>query len=422
MKPLLNIYHLLWAFVSNIFFHHPSHRLFVVGVTGTKGKSSTLEIMSAIMEGTGAKTAVLSTVRRKVGEVSVSNDGNTMPGRMAIQRFLREAVDAGCRYAFIEVTSQGVAQHRHQFIDWNVAAITHVQPEHIEAHGSFENYREAKLDFFRYVADGSHKRPRLFFVNTDGTGVGYYNHIPFEEVAREAAKSRVFLTGKEELLKELAEQCGWAHEDIERENPWLGAPFNLENAALAVSFARSETVSWEVIGRALRSLQGVPGRLQYVQHDPFSLVVDYAHTPDSLKKLYGFLKKDDTKLICVLGATGGGRDKGKRPEMGRIAGECCDEVVFTDEDSYDESPAQIAADLKSGISDSDFLESHVHEVLDRREAIRKAVSLAGEGDVIALTGKGSQESIAMKGGAKIPWSDVGVARDVLGEEVGDTHE
>jgi UDP-N-acetylmuramoyl-L-alanyl-D-glutamate--2,6-diaminopimelate ligase len=398
------------AFLGNIFFRHPSHKLFVVGVTGTKGKSTTLEIMSAIMESAGYTTAILSTVRRKVADKSVVNDGNTMPGRFAIQQFFNDAIRAGCRYAFVEVTSQGVSQHRHRFIDWNVAVITNIEPEHIEAHGGFEKYREAKLNFFRYVASGSHKRPRLFFINTDGSGKEYYNYKPFEQVARDAVRSRVFLTNKEELLKSLESEYGWDREAIERDNLWFSASFNLENTALAVSFARDCEVSWNVIGKALRDFGGVSGRLQFVQREPFSVVVDYAHTPGSLRRLYEFLKPSEgRKLICVLGATGGGRDKGKRPEMGRVAGEFCDEVILTNEDPYNEDPLQIIEGLAEDLGGRD-----IYKIVDRRKAIVKAVSLAKEGDVIALTGKGSQTSIAVSDGKKILWSDEKVARDVLG--------
>src|SRR3989338_857487 len=163
MSFLLNIYHFGLAFFGALILMFPGRRIFVVGVTGTKGKSTTIEIMSALMEAAGKRTALISSVRRKIGERSEKSDGNTMPGRFRLQRFLREAIRAGCNYAFVEVTSQGVRQFRHKFIDWDAAMITNLAPEHIEAHGSFEAYKKAKLDFFWAVA-GSRKKETLFFI------------------------------------------------------------------------------------------------------------------------------------------------------------------------------------------------------------------------------------------------------------------
>ena len=401
MSFLLNIYHFGLAFLGALIYRFPGRRIFVVGVTGTKGKSTTIEIMSALMEAAGKRTALISSVRRKIGERSEKSDGNTMPGRFRLQRFLREAIRAGCNYAFVEVTSQGVRQFRHKFIDWDAAMITNLAPEHIEAHGSFEAYKKAKLDFFWAVA-GSRKKETLFFIG------GGENLADFEKAAKEANGAKVFLIGGQEFLGEFEKNCGWTLEKLEEENRWLSADFNLENAAFAVSFARYEGVSWEDICGALRSFKGVPGRLDFVQREPFAVVIDYAHTPDSLKKVYTFLRESELptgRLICVLGSAGGGRDRWKRPFMGRIAGEFCDEVILTNEGPYDESPSQILSEVKSGMSDVKCQMSNVYEILDRREAIGKAISLAREGDAVVLTGKGSEQWIHLAGGKKMAWSE-----------------
>jgi UDP-N-acetylmuramoyl-L-alanyl-D-glutamate--2,6-diaminopimelate ligase len=143
MKNIFSIYHFLWAFFGNVFYGFPSRKLFVVGVTGTKGKSTTLELMSAIMEEAGETTAVLSSVTKKIGKHTKRNTtGNSMPGRMEIQKFLYQAKKAKCSHIFIEVTSQGVVQHRHRFIDWNAAVFLNLSKEHIESHGSYDAYRK----------------------------------------------------------------------------------------------------------------------------------------------------------------------------------------------------------------------------------------------------------------------------------------
>jgi UDP-N-acetylmuramoyl-L-alanyl-D-glutamate--2,6-diaminopimelate ligase len=398
MTSLLSIYHYALAFLGRVFFGNPSKDLYVVGVTGTKGKSTTIELMSFVMETAGEKTAVLSTVRRKVGDVNVLHDGNTMPGRFAIQRFLREAVGAGCRYAFIEVTSQGITQHRHRFIDWDVAVVTNLAPEHIEAHGSFEQYAQAKVSFFRSLAWSRKKEKRFFVWEDDNLG-------DFRLAAEDVSGGRLSVVGNRDVL------------DLVRSNPFFDAGFNRENAALAVALSRSGGVSDTEIWVALEKFGGVPGRLEFVQKNPFSVVVDYAHTPDSLRSLYSFLREsmvsrnEGGKMVCVLGAAGGGRDAWKRPVMGKVAGEFCDTIILADEDPYDEDPGGILEDISRGIAE----QARVIKIGDRRKAIGKAISMAGPGDVVALSGKGSQQGIAVEGGKKIPWNEAAVARGVLGE-------
>src|SRR5581483_5726503 len=163
-KFAYNVYHFLWSWLGAQVQNHPSRGLFVIGVTGTKGKTTTLELINAILEAAGKRTALLSSIRKKIDDASVPNPtGNSMPGRGYIQKFLRDARHAGCGYAIIEVTSQGAVQHRHRFINWNIGVITNLHPEHIEAHGSFENYRAAKLGFLQYVL----KHGGKVFLNRD---------------------------------------------------------------------------------------------------------------------------------------------------------------------------------------------------------------------------------------------------------------
>ncbi|MEX0689859.1 MAG: Mur ligase family protein, partial [Candidatus Paceibacterota bacterium] len=164
MKVLFSIYHWLLSFTGNLFYKNPSKDLFVVGVTGTKGKTTAVSLMVEIFKKAGKKVDFIS---------SLSDFSNTMPGRWSIQRFLKQAVNKGCEYVFIEVTSQGVVQHRHKFIDWDAAVFLNLHPEHIESHGSYENYREAKLKFFRYL-NKSKKSFKYFFVNKDDSEASYF--------------------------------------------------------------------------------------------------------------------------------------------------------------------------------------------------------------------------------------------------------
>ena len=390
----------------------------MVGVTGTKGKSTTVELMGAIFEAAGEKTAVLSSITRKIGSKREKNmTGNTMPGRFAIQKFLHDAVRAGCTYAFIEVTSQGVLQHRHEFIDWNAAVFLNLAPEHIESHGSFEAYRAAKVSFFEYVAR-SPKKERLFLVNEADASAKYFE----DSVRHNYGNAIIRFSGEEFLRKELAARYDLRSEKVRAElGEWLLAEFNLENAAAAASLATARKVHWEAIEKALVGFEGVSGRLEVVQRKPFTVVVDYAHTPDSLRKVYTTLRRDflvhphEGSLIAVLGSAGGGRDKWKRPEMGRVAGEICSSIVLTNEDPYDESPREIMKEIKNGILSTSFSPANLFEIVDRKEAIIKAIMLAEKGDVVVMTGKGSESWIHGARGEKIPWNEREMAEAALRE-------
>lgn len=434
MAFLRGVYHYLLAWLGAALYDFPSRRIFVLGVTGTKGKSSTLELINAVLEFNGQRTAVLSSLRVKIADRDQPNrTDNTMPGRFFIQKFLQQAVQAGCRYALIEVTSEGVAQYRHRFINFDAALFLNIHPEHIERHGSFEKYLAAKIRFFRDAARHSSKRHKLFIINEQSAKRG-----DFERVASQNGRL-VYFSGQI-FEKRLAEGKKFP-------NYWLASDFNLENAAAAASFAETQEISWPVIRSALLVFKGVPGRLEFVQNQPFRVVIDYAHTPDSLIKVYENLhsakrpgpsaannrrlaisdKRFAVKLICVLGAAGGGRDKWKRPEFGRIAGRYCREIILTNEDPYDENPEQILREIEAGIlptanpaklrnaaGNQHQTTINVFKILDRQAAINKAVSLAKKGDTVIITGKGSEHWMHLARGARIIWSERRAVQEAIG--------
>ena len=394
---LISFYHFLLSFTSSVFYGFPGKKLFVIGVTGTKGKTTTLEIIDDILTRSGERTALLSSLYIKIGGHKEKNlTDNTMPGRFFIQKFLKRAGKAGCKYALIEVTSQGVSLHRHRFIDWKMAAILNLAAEHIEAHGSFEKYREAKASFLDYAA----MKGAPIFVNEDDASADFF-------LERLQKLKVVLFSGSERSL-------GIAS-GIDKGVYLLSSDFNRENLALAVAVARGLGVKENFILETVKNFSGVPGRMELVQRDPFSVVVDYAHTPGSLERVYRALKESfrnkNSKLICVLGSAGGGRDRWKRPEMGKIADRYCDQIVLTNEDPYDEDPREILADIRGGISSG-----RSEEILDRQEAIGRAIGGAGKGDVVVITGKGSESYIHIKNGARVVWSDTKATLKALKKE------
>ena len=414
-------YHFLWAWAGAAIHRHPSSKLFVIGVTGTKGKTSTLEIVNAILERANKRTALISSLRVKVGDESAKNrTGNSMPGRAYLQRFLRAARREGCDYALVEVTSQAVVQHRHRFVDWNMGAITNLAPEHIEAHGSFENYREAKLDFLKYVIGRGGK---VFLNRDDKNFPFFFDALGSYEPIVYSKDDEFFHDALPHILSTRMRREGAAPH-------FLMSPFNEENVAAAVAIAKELGIDNRSIDDAILEFEGMPGRMEYVRRGHFTAVVDYAHTPESLEAAYRAAKPKPSaqfphpRLICLLGAAGGGRDAWKRPAMGAIAADHCDEIILTNEDPYDEPPEAIIEEIAQGVigAGPPRAGQRMERIVDRAAAIDRAVSLANEGDVVIGTGKGSEEWIHGPRGSKTPWNERAAFEAALEKKAAPTRE
>ncbi len=379
---LLSWYHLGLAFLGAILYRFPSKEMVLIGITGTKGKSTVVEFCHQIFTEAGQKVASLSSIRFKINDKERPNALKmTMPGRFKIQKFLRQAKNAGCKYVILEVTSEGILQHRHQFINFKTAVFTNLSPEHIERHGSFEKYKTAKGKLFQAVKN-------THIINIDDENADYFLRFP--------AKKKY--------------KYGLNQGDVNNKNLQLNlllpGEFNIYNALAAICVGLSEKVNLKICKTAVEKMKGIPGRMEKVISEPFNVVVDYAHTPDALEKVYQTLKPQQSKMICVLGSAGGGRDKWKRPEMGRIAEKYCDEIIITNEDPYDESPGKIIKEVGEKIK-------NYKSILDRKEAIKEAVKTAKTGDVVIITGKGCEPWMCVSGGKKIPWDDRQIVREVF---------
>jgi len=414
-RSFLPAYHFFLAFSAALYYRFPSRKIFVVAVTGTNGKTTVTEIVNAFLEEAGRKTALSNTLRFKVGTESFMNVFKmTTPGRFFLQRFLREAVDARCRYAIIELTSEGARQSRHLFVALDALIFTNLTPEHIESHGSFEKYRDAKRKLARALARSG--KPKKYMVaNIDDPEGKNFLRIAGRGGAEKIPYSRA--DAAPYAMREGGVSLSLEGETVESSLPGL---FSIANILAAAAFARSQGIPVGTIQKALRAFKGVPGRVERVSlsgagvnssRQNFSVYVDYAHTPDALQNLYEAFP--NTRKICVLGATGGGRDKWKRPELGRIAAEHCAEIILTDEDPYDENPETIINDVASGVSSN----STFHIILDRRQAIADAVRRARAGDAVFITGKGTDPYIMGPRGTKIPWSDAEIVREALGKVI-----
>jgi len=406
---LISWYHLSLAFLGAVFYRFPSNKIKIIGVTGTNGKSTVVELTRAILEEAGFKVTSFSSIRFKIGDKEWPNLLKmTMPGRFQLQKFLKQAVNSSCQYAVLEVTSEGIKQHRHRFINFETAVFTNLTPEHIESHGSFENYRRAKGKLFQ-ATKGVH------IINLDDENSNYFlqftakKKIGFTIIKRnkegisviEAVNTEVSPAG----LKFLINNTEF--------NLRLLSEFNIYNALAAICVGISQGINLEHCKLALEKVEGIPGRMEQVISRPCRVFVDYAFTPTALEKVYKNLtenyKQTNTKLICVLGAAGGGRDKWKRPILGEIAGKYCDEVIVTNEDPYDENPMEIIDEVSKGAGDK------ARKILDRREAIKKSLKLSQAGDVVIITGKGCEPWICLEKGKKIPWDDHKIVKEEFEE-------
>ena len=424
-RPVFDIlaraYHFALAGLAAVRYGFPSRALSVIGVTGTDGKTTVVHLLHEMLSSAGHRVGSLSSLRFKINDREEPNLLKmTMPGRFRLQRFLAECRADGCRFAVIEVTSQGIVQSRHRFIRFSAAVLTNVTPEHIEAHGGFEAYRAAKVELFRRLpATGA------AVLNRDDPSAGLFAAGTRAEITwyarREIELKRV---GHPVRVLDISPSRLRLEIDNLFLESGLGGAFNVMNVLAAAACAMAFGVSLSAIAAALARQEALPGRLEYVEREPFAVVVDYANSPVAYEAVYQALTKSDLepsqragreaaeirKLICVFGAPGGGRDQWKRPELGKIAAHYCREIILTSDDPEDEDPSAIGEEIRQGIPST--IRAIARIVLDRREAIRAALKSAKPGDTVVITGMGAQPWLMLPGG-KIPWDDRRVVREEL---------
>lgn len=406
-------YHRFLAYAAAAIYGHPSEKLIVIGVTGTNGKSTTVNLIAKILESAGNEIALSSTVNFKIGQREWFNDLKmTMPGRFFLQRFLARAVKAGCRYAIIESTSQGILQHRHLGIHYDAMALTNLTPEHIEAHGGFENYRQAKLEYFRMLermsgkmlAGSANAIPKTIIVNADDAQAPEFLDFQVDQKIT-FGKNRP-ADVKAENFQATSAGISFRVNQTDFQLKLKGR-FDVSNALAAIAVARSFGIGLDVCKQALEAIPGIPGRMELIDEGQnFKVLVDYAYEPESLKQVFETISSwPKGKIIHVVGSAGGGRDSARRRIMGELSARYADQTIVTNEDPYDDDPQQIIDDVAAGAPKA-------LKILDRTEAIRKALRLAQPNDLVLITGKGAEQKMAVRGGY-IPWDDRKVAREFL---------
>lgn len=416
---VLSWYHLCLAHFANMWYGNPSEKLIVIGVTGTNGKSTTVNLIANILQLAGHKVVVSSTVNFSAGESDRLNDMKmTMPGRFFLQRLLNDGVKNNCTFAVIESSSEGIKQHRQIGIHYDGFVFTNLTPEHLESHGGFENYKQAKLEYFRLLEKLPHKVlhkqkiPKVIAANIDDAYAKEFLNFNVDQKVTYGIENNADIRATNLSLSEkgIGFQVGDTNFNLN-----LKGKFDFYNALAAIALTSRWGIDLNKAKHALEKIPNIPGRMQLIDEGQnFKVLVDYAPEPESLNQMYATVKQwKQGKIIHLLGSTGGGRDTARRAILGNIAGKNADIVIVTNEDPYDDNPQEIIHQVADGaVAVGKVIKKDLFREPDRRKAIARAFSFAAPGDLVILTGKGSEQKMAVKGGY-IPWDEREVAREEL---------
>lgn len=392
------------AELAAAFYDHPSRHLPVIGITGTDGKTTTTHLLSAVLEAHGLRTGWLTTVNTKIGDdVRPNAVDHTTPEAPVVQRTLSEMLSAGVDVAILETSSHSLALDRVHAVEFKVGVFTNLSPEHINFHGSFEEYRAAKSLLFERLPEAG-----LAVLNADDPNMPFFRDRTAARVltygldnpAADIRATAVQVSPRATLFK--LHGCAVESRLIGR--------FNIANWLAAYGASTFFGANYDNLLQAALEQQPVPGRMNVVDEgQPFSVVIDFAHTPQALERALDTLRDLGARRVFLVFGLAGGRDAANRPVMGDLAARKSDFFVISMDDPGHEDPSDIALQIASGASGGSF------EIeLDRRAAIRKVFERAQPGDAVLLAGKGHEQRMVV-GDERRPWNDARAAMEVLGE-------
>ena len=399
------------AKAASLVYGDPSHELDLVGVTGTNGKTTTTYLCFALAEAANKKAAMLTTVEYRIGEKS-EPAVRTTPEASDTNRFLRAAVDEDCAMAVMEASSQAIDLHRCDWLRFRIAVFTNLTRDHLDYHGTMENYFDAKKKLFDGRLGG---RPLSSVINIDDEwGLKLADELISngQRVVTFSQNSDADLSAKNievSLIRGTSFKLSTPSGELNVTSPLVGKP-HVYNMLAATAVALEIGCDLESVRRGLSTCVGAPGRFERVPHDgDFAVVVDYAHTDDALMNTLKTARELTTGRIITVFGCGGDRDKTKRSPMGEVAGELSDIVIITSDNPRNEDPLKIISEIEAGVRSKG---ADYEIISDRREAIKRAVSSARTDDVVIIAGKG-HEAYQIIGGDKFHFDDRDVAAEAL---------
>lgn len=410
----------------------PSRQLCVVGITGTDGKTTTCRLTASILAAAGHRVGTITTVAATIGDRQIDTGFHTTtPDAPDVQGYLAQMVAAGMEYAVVEATSHGLAQHRLTAVEFDVAAVTNITHEHLDIHGTWENYRDAKARLFQMLATAAHKplTPKTAILNADDNALGvfdYLRQIPAEErivytVSALPATARIGAAAPLQLIaardieatgRGLQFTVVTPRGELDIRSPLIGR-FNVSNILAAIGIGLALRVPFDAMSAGIAAVTGVIGRMQVMQTEPYTAIVDFAHTPNALRVALETAREITAGRVIVVFGCAGLRDVQKRAWMGEVAGRLADHVIVTAEDPRTESLDAINAQIVTGLEQAGRRRDVDYAIVsDRAAAIGAAVQMARPGDLVIVTGKGHERSMCF-GTTEYPWSD----QETMGEKL-----
>ena len=421
-KSLINFFHYTESIAAAQKYKKPSEKMIVIGIVGSKGKTTTANMLWSILSADGYKVGLIGTANIRYGNKEEMNPYHmTMPGAFVMQKILAKMANMKCKYVIMEVPSEGQTQYRHVGINFDVLLFTNVTKELMAAHDfSMETLHKHNKRVFKRLTHSKRKTidlartPKMIIANTDNKHAKDY-------LIFQADKKLTFGTKNDTdyKLENIEDTKNGISFDINGANykAKILGKINAINAAGAIATASALGANKKAITSGLSKLPTIPGRMEVIEgKQPFTVVVDYAHEQASMNALMDSakdMKPKGAKVITLLGAEGGGRDSAKRPEMGEICAKGSDIIILSNVDPYEDDPMDIINDIKKGALKAGAKGGKSMFIIpDRREGIRKALELAKKDDLVLITGKGAEQSIVISGKSS-PWDDRKVVREEL---------
>lgn len=402
------------AKLAACFYGYPSRRFNLIGVTGTNGKTSTTILLDAIFRRWGKKTGLLGTIANRIGD-EVMPTSHTTPESLELQKLFKLMADAHTDYVMMEVSSHALSLNRVVDAEFDIGVFTNLTRDHLDFHRDFADYREAKGKLFSLLPAGGKSRPKYGLVNLDDPNSNYFMEIsPVPVLTYSLVQPSDYQAVDIEITAKGASFClkGRPADRIQLNQT---GRFSIYNGLAAVAVAMEEGVPLDIIQAALAEFPGVPGRFELVDAgQDFTVVVDYAHTPDGLENVLKTAREICPGRIITVFGCGGDRDRTKRPLMGNVVGRLSDYAVVTSDNPRTEEPEAIITDIEPGLVEA----GGKYEVLvDRKAAIQRALALANAGDLVLIAGKG-HEDYQIIGTKKYPFDDKKVVLEILRENEG----